>query len=249
MEDPLFRFLKKHWANVVFVLALAALAVYGFYKIRENTRLRNAEAADRFYRVSTLYSELGDARTALNTLSSEVVPEGKTPEETAKNKADAASKLEAKKKAVEDLRVRLTEALRSLSDDSAPYAQIASLYQGLLARDEGKAEEMKKFLLVEWKGLDPAAGERVFAELSVLAYARAGMSVPELKNEAKSILDELASKGTTAGVAAAVSLARIAENAEQAKRAKELLAAAQTRALRNKDLLDPELKQLETLLK
>ena len=244
-EDPLFAYIKRQWSNIIFAIFLVCLAIYGYGKFKDNTRRAYSEAADRLHRIVNIYSQLESSREEIKGLETFKVPEGKTTEEADKLKKENQDKLATKQKELETSTIQFREGLKVLADFPAPYPQLANLYSGLLARSEGRINDMRTVLSsMGWEDKSQKLELRLVGELAALALARKNLEDADQVVSAKSKLATLAEKGEFVAVPAALTLARIAVTAEETAKAKGLLEAASVRAPKQSELVSPIIKEL-----
>ena len=120
---------------------------------------------------------------------------------------------------------RLKQSTLVLSDALEPYKKLSALINTLAAKERGDVATLKSLasqysidLITKAKGSD-----RMVAELSALAVARALLDLPDGEKQGSDMLKALAEQGETVGISAALSLARLASSEDEKKQAQALL--------------------------
>jgi len=245
-EDPLFRFLKRHWKHLLLAVG-AALAIVYTRNVFEETRTAELERAgdimnrvrSEYATLGTLEGELASRQAAVTRLAADPRAEGKAKEEAAGEAAAAGQKLD-------ESRRRLESFLLALSDTRPPYRDLVPLYRTLIARagnDEAKVRETLP-LLAPAALSKPEAQERFVEELRALVAGRLLIDDDATLGEARARLKLLASEGAYVQVPAALSLSRIARSPEDRAEARTLLETIASKQPEQLALLQEELDRL-----
>lgn len=139
-DDPLVRFVGKHWRLLLILVAVYGAVWYGQIVYRQAQSRRSDRASQGYARAHESFERLLSAQRALvaaeTAMAGVYVPSAtessSTASESAKEKqGKLAEQLESANKSREEARTALVEQLKIVSDEGAQYKTIAGLYGAL----------------------------------------------------------------------------------------------------------------------
>ena len=268
-EDPIFIFFQNWWRQILVVVAIVLAYQYGVDKFRQTYEASMKRSSEVFSRVRSEFNELkGFSRqleknsTELATLKSKLVAKGNTETPLKEGEPEANKDTnEADQKQIDQIEKRLSDAqknfneskrklgqyLEALADAKEPYSQIAVLYNGLVAHTSGDIEAMKSVLSgFSWESVtDLESNDRFLSELAASSLARALLEEDATYEEGKALLTKLANQGYYTHVTAAVTLARLAQTADEKKEVATILESILSKEDEQTNLIEPELERLQ----
>jgi hypothetical protein len=218
-RDPIAEFLKQQWKPVLFIVVLAFSAIYIRDTLRASHQVSLEASANSFFKAQEALEDYKKAKKALVELESKPLP-------TEKDKQLEEEKLRTEAKAELALRDdRLKQSALVLSDALEPYKKLSALINTLAAKERGDVANLKSLAsqysveaVMKVKGAD-----RMVAELSSLAVARALLDSSDGEKQGIEMLKALAEQGETVEISAALTLARLASSEDEKKQAQQLL--------------------------
>lgn len=252
-DDPLVRFVGKHWRLLLVLVAVYGAVWYGQIVYRQAQSRRADRAAEGYKRAQETFEQFLTAQRAVVAAES-AAPGASSAPETQTTAADAAKdakgktaeQLESAKKSRDDARKALVEQLKIVSDQRGNYERIAGLLGALAqaAAGERQAAESAVTPFADWRSLKPESGERILAEVAAYARAKIRLGLPDGKTTAAGELNELASDGTFLNAAAALALASASTTDEEKTTARDVLQRVRTAHPEQSDLLNREVARL-----
>lgn len=263
-DDPLFRFLKDYWRQILLVVGVILAGVYARQVFRDTHVAEMERAADIFVRARSEFEQSTKLRTELAEARLRLVELEQAPSAPQKKGAAAGAKAEAAspkpdtaaaasrvadlEKQLADSSRRLDGHLGSLADVRSPYREFGSLYRGLAARaaagDGNAVAEMRAALGVGTGTIAVPTKPDLATELKAMALARALLDSPEGRGEGRQALTELATKGVYVNVSAAVALAHTARTPEERSAALKVIENLLATHPEQETILRPEVARL-----
>lgn len=246
-DDPLVRFLGKHWRLLAAILAIYGIVWAGQFLYRES-RLRRAEkGSEELARVKESYERLVTAQDAL--ISAQRDQASADPAKGDSSKAgsgkEGASVEELSSKRAE-ARTALDERVRIVEDQGGLFADLGGLYYALGLTSIGEAGVAESVLAKgrAWKSTSPRAPERILAETRGYLAAKVKLATPETHQNGVGELTALAKEGAYLNAAAALALAAAATSDEDRASARETLKAVRASHPEQGDLIQEESKRI-----
>ena len=240
-EDPLFRFLFKWRRPIIWLAAAAAAVVYVQYYLDQSRQESRRRGAD-------LYADVRKEMKSLEALQDEAADLARGG---GKKEGEEKAKLDGKKaelaKSIEDSQARLSGKLSALGDQKPPYNALAKAYRALAAARAGEAGPVEQAL----KGFDLERSfelpgqEGLFVELPALLLARSLLDSEAGQKAGRETLRMLAEKGRFARVAAALTLAGVAESEQDRSQALALLQEVKKAMPEQGSLIEGEIERLQ----
>ena len=218
-RDPIGEFLKKQWRPALIVVVLAFAAIYVRDTLRASHQVSLEASANSFFKAQEALEDFRKAKKTLAELEAKPLSKEKEKQlEEEKLRSEASADLALRGD-------RLKQSTLVLSDALEPYKKLSALINTLAAKERGDVATLKSLasqysidLITKAKGSD-----RMVAELSALAVARALLDLPDGEKQGSDMLKALAEQGETVGISAALSLARLASSEDEKKQAQALL--------------------------
>lgn len=212
-EDPLLKWLFANYHYFLYAILAVVAANYIVNTFRASKESEMRQAADAFSTVREEFDRYSALQLTVSGLKAK-------PDASKEGSEDAKSlaKSEGELKQVKD---KLNESLNALGDSAPPYDSLAKLYRGLSLIVAGEAVSARQALsdVGDWKALSEGAEQRFFAEHAAAALARALVDQEKSYAEGRTMLKELAERGSFANVSAAITLANISVTPEEKKEA------------------------------
>ncbi len=244
-EDPLLKFLRVWWRQVLVVLG-GGLALFYVYVSFKETRLESMRhSADVFAKAR---EEFGTYLSAKRALEQAALGDAATkPKDVAgdKEKDKQSSDPEKAKKDFEEARVKFDKVLLALEDTDEPYSQIANVYRGLLSVYEGDSSKLTQALAPFSGWTSQVGSNRIIPEVGNLILARGLLENAATYEEGRNLLKRLASNGEYVHVVAASSLSRLASTNEERIEALQILQQVVTKYPEQLDLLREDLDRVK----
>lgn len=241
-EDPLFRFLWKWRSQIGLVIIIVGAGWYFKYRM-ESTHTASMKAA------AGAYAVLREDIDSVASLQKELVDLRKKVKEAGEEAEEAdTTKIKELQGSLDTVERRYEGKLSALQDQKFPYNKIGSIYKTL---DAAKAKNPNKLVSTidssSWRainvGEEPA--ERFFSELEVLLAARALLDDSNAENKASDTLKDLATNGSFVGASAALTLAQIADSAEEQGEVRKIIESLQAAQPEQGGLLEEALARLK----
>jgi hypothetical protein len=210
-NDAFVRFVVRHWLSALLTLVVMAGSIIAYDIFTTTAEQKRADATDRLGEIQNTYQELVTKQGEEETLRAELQ---KAPDQKAKD--EAASKLGATNKEVEQLRTKIGLMIEAL-DSPKPFDTLARLYKGLVAGRFGDYATTKSMLLADaWEQAGkPGTAERTVAEVAALGLAKMLAESDDNRATAKETLQALASRGSFVAVEAVQALSTFATTPEE----------------------------------
>ena len=244
-EDPLFKFLKVYWRQVLVVVG-AVLAGYFGNQFFEQSYIESMKrSGDILAGVHQQLAVLEIQKRELGKAEQESAAAAADAKKSAEEKDSAVKKAAGLKDEIQQGQDRLKELLLALSDSRKPYDSIARIYQGILAAQSGDMEAARTSLEgFDWQALKPESKERFFAETAGLALAGAMLDDDAAYSRSRELLKSLATGGAFLNIAAAIRLGRISLSPDERKEALAVIEDLRGRFPEQAALLDAESSRL-----
>lgn len=219
-NDPFARWVIANWRTIIAVLVAIAAGMLGYNRYT-TVRLEKRSAATAVLQgVQDGYKELRAKDESLRALREQEV----TATEAAE-KEKLKTSIESTSREVDQLRDKVTLMVDAL-DQSPPYGQLKTLYQGLLAARLREYDKVQGALAAQsWEQTgEPESTERFIAELISFALARSLIDSESHRDFARTQLTALAERGSFAAVQATNALSLIAQSEADKKQLDEIVA-------------------------
>ena len=227
VEDPLFRFLKNWWRQLLVIGLAIAAGWYVLHSFQETHIAAMKSSADTFRKVRSAYDEL----RAFDLQKLQITePKALT---------DINQKMNAKE-------LELVSTIDSLSDAKEPYRSFAQLYRALLKGRSGDIEGMKQLMPPDaWKNAaTPESPERLVGELAAVAEARLLIDTPQNAEQGKAILKDLVVNGRFVNMSVVKTLSALAQSSSEKEELVTLLEQLRAKRPEQVALIDQALQEL-----
>ncbi len=244
VEDPIARFVEKHWQRALYLLVGAGFLIYLYFGYQSSQEEARKQAAELFNKVRSALQEVETAEQGVVAINKEI--------EKDPNIADQAKLKEREERRVaaeaglKESRAKLEQRLSALSDVKEPYKTLSKVYSGVSALKTGDLNRAKEVLgQFDWTKVPEQDSERRFiAELAALNLGRALLDQAENLDRGKQILIDLAKKAAYVRPSAALAYARVASNDQERAEAKEILQKVQVELPHYGDLVREQLDKM-----
>lgn len=244
-EDPLFRFLERHWRQVLVIVAAVIAGYFGRQYFEESYVQSMKRAGDLLAGVQQQMAMLESMRRELGQAEKDSAVAQADIKKTAEEKDSAAKKALESKDKFQQGQDRVKELLLALSDARQPYSSLARIYQGILAAQTGDIKGARSSLeTFNWQGFEAESRERFFAETAAMALAGALLDEESSYLQSRELLRTLAESGKYMNIAAALRLSRTSLTPEERSQALSIIEDLRGRFPEQSALLEAEAARL-----